>query len=218
MHLSFKAVGETVLKLIGYGDVNLDVIQGPSEYMEKQVARQELIQLAGIVPEQDKMKLVDGILLSHNDNPILRNVFGAIHAQPAPTAMEAEAFQTIDLMKKAIEDKDQQIADLQKQVEQWQNYSQDNDKTLKAKFAELEMKHQQDLEKMAFQAELDAGKDAGTAEAEAISKQMELEKQAVELDAAKVKADSEKVKASAEVAKTVMGTIGGVQYENQSNV
>ena len=77
------------------------------------------------------------------------------------------------------------------------------------------MQHQQKLETMAFQAELDAGKDAGQAEADAISKQMELEKQAVELDAAKVKADSEKVKASAEVAKTVMGAMGGAN-ENQS--
>lgn len=212
---TFKAVGETVLRLMGYGEVDLDVIQGPSEYMEKQVARQELIQLAGLVPDTEKMKLVDGILLSHNDNPILRNVFGAIHAQPQPTAMEAEAFETIDLMKKAIEQKDQQIAELQKQVEQWQQYNDNNDKSIQADIVKLQMQHQQKLETMAFQAELDAGKDAGQAEADAISKQMELEKQAVELDAAKVKADSEKVKASAEVAKTVMGAMGGAN-ENQS--
>ena len=36
---TFKAVGEAVVRLIGFGVVNLDVIQGPSEYMEKQVAR-----------------------------------------------------------------------------------------------------------------------------------------------------------------------------------
>lgn len=211
---TFKSVGETVLKLMGYGEVNLDVIQGPSEYMEKQVARQELISLAALVPETEKMKLVDGILLSHNDNPILRNVFGAIHAAPQPTAMEAEAFETIEQMKQAIMDKDKQIQELQEQVKQWQDYSEDNDKNIQADIVKLQMQHQQKLETMAFQAELDAGKDAGQAEADAISKQMELEKQAVELDAAKVKADSEKVKASAEIARTVMGGVN----ENQSQL
>lgn len=208
---TFKSVGETVLKLMGYGEVNLDVIQGPSEYMEKQVARQELISLAALVPETEKMKLVDGILLSHNDNPILRNVFGAIHAAPQPTAMEAEAFETIEQMKQAIMDKDKQIQELQEQVKQWQDYSDDKDKNIQADIVKLQMQHQQKLETMAFQAELDAGKDAGQAEADAISKQMDLEKQAVELDAAKVKADSEKVKASAEIARTVMGGVN----ENQ---
>lgn len=202
---TFKAVGETVLRLMGYGKVTLDVIQGPSEYMEKQVARQELVSLAAIVPDTEKMKLVDGILLSHNDNPILRNVFGAIHATPQPTAMEQQAFETIDQMKQALDQKNQQIQELQKQLEQWKQYNDNNDKDIQAKFAEMQMQHQQELEKMAFQAELDAGKDAGQAEADAISKQMELEKQAVELDAAKVKANSEMAKADAEVAKTVMG-------------
>lgn len=211
---TFKSVGETVLKLMGYGEVNLDVIQGPSEYMEKQVARQELISLAALVPETEKMKLVDGILLSHNDNPILRNVFGAIHAAPQPTQMEAEAFETIEQMKQAIMDKDKQIQELQEQVKQWQDYSDDKDKNIQADIVKLQMQHQQKLETMAFQAELDEGKDAGQAEADAISKQMELEKQAVELDAAKVKADSEKVKASAEIARTVMGGVN----ENQSQL
>lgn len=202
---TFKAVGETVLRLMGYGKVTLDVIQGPSEYMEKQVARQELVSLAPIVPDTEKMKLVDGILLSHNDNPILRNVFGAIHAAPQPTAMEQQAFETIDQMKQALDQKNQQIQELQKQIEQWQQYNDNNERTIQSKFAEMGLQHQQKLEQMAFQAELDAGKDAGQAEADAISKQIELEKQAVELDAAKVKANSEMIKADAEVAKTVMG-------------
>lgn len=195
---TFKAVGEAALRLMGHGVVTLDVIQGPSEYMEKQVARQELVQLAGIVPETEKMKLVDGILLSHNDNPILRNVFGAIHAQPQPTQMEQEAFNTIEQMKNAIGQKDQQIAELQQQLEQWKQFSENGDKSTQAKFAEMQLKHQQDLESMAFKAQLDAGKDAGEAQMETMSKQMELEKQAVELDAAKAKAQ-------AEIAKAVIG-------------
>lgn len=197
---TFKAVGETVLKLMGYGNVTLDVIQGPSEYCEKQVARQELIQLAALVPDTEKMKLVDGILLSHNDNPILRNVFGAIHSAPQPSPMEQQAFDTIEQMKQAIEQKNVQIEDMKKQLEQWEQYDKNKDKDIQAKFAEMGLQHQQKMEEMAFQKQLDGGADAEQAQLETAAKQLELEKQAVELDATKVKAN-------AEIAKAVMGGV-----------
>lgn len=192
---TFKAVGEAVLRLMGFGVVNLDVIQGPSEFMEKQVARQELTQLAGIVPESEKMKIVDGILLSSGDNAILRNVFVSLHSKPQTTQMEQEAFDTIEQMKNAIGQKDQQIAELQQQLEQWKQFVENGDKSTQAKFAEMQLKHQQDLESMAFKAQLDAGKDLEKSKAEAVSRQLELEKQAVELDAAKVKAGTEMIDA-----------------------
>ena len=198
---TFKAVGEAVVRLIGFGVVNLDVIQGPSEYMEKQVARQDLASLAAIVPEAEKMKMIDGILLSHGDNPIIRNVFGAIHAQPQPTQMEQKAFDTIEQMKNAIGQKDQQIAELQQQLEQWKNFDKNGDKSIRAKFAEMGLKHQQDLETMAFKAQLDAGKNAEYAQMNAAAKQMELEKQAAELDAANAKANAEIIKAFGSIAK-----------------
>ena len=198
---TFKAVGEAVVRLIGFGVVNLDVIQGPSEYMEKQVARQELASLAAIVPEAEKMKMIDGILLSHGDNPIIRNVFGAIHAQPQPTQMEQKAFDTIEQMKNAIGQKDQQIAELQQQLEQWKNFDKNGEKSTQAKFAEMQLKHQQDLETMAFKAQLDAGKNAEYAQMNAAAKQMELEKQAAELDAANAKANAEIIKAFGSIEK-----------------
>lgn len=192
---TFKAVGEAVLRLMGFGVVNLDVIQGPSEFMEKQVARQELTQLAGIVPESEKMKIVDGILLSSGDNAILRNVFVALHSKPQTTQMEQKAFDTIEQMKNAIGQKDQQIAELQQQLEQWKQFVENSDRSTQAKFAEMQLKHQQDLESMAFKAQLEAGKDFEKSKAEAVSRQLELEKQAVELDAAKVKAGTEMIDA-----------------------
>ena len=198
---TFKAVGEAVVRLIGFGVVNLDVIQGPSEYMEKQVARQELASLAAIVPEAEKMKMIDGILLSHGDNPIIRNVFGAIHAQPQPTQMEQKAFDTIEQMKNTIGQKDAQIAELQRQLEEWKNFDKNGDKSIRAKFAEMGLKHQQDLETMAFKAQLDAGKNAEYAQMNAAAKQMELEKQAAELDAANAKANAEIIKAFGSIAK-----------------
>lgn len=197
MRDTFKAVGEAVVRLIGLGDVPLEVIQGPGEYMEKQVARQELVQLASIVPEADKMKMVDGILLSHNDNGILRNVFGALHNQPAPTAMEQEAFNTIEQMKAAIEEKNKKLQEMQDTIDRYEQGSRMQDKSLQADFAMENLKHRQELEKMAFQAQLEQGADAGKAMVDAQKAQMELEKQAIQLDTAKVKANAEMMKAAA---------------------
>ena len=94
---------------------------------------------------------------------------------------------------------------MQQQLEQWKQFVENGDKSTQAKFAEMQLKHQQDLESMAFKAQLDAGKDAEKAQMETMSRQMELEKQAVELDAAKAKTNAEMIKAGAEVAKSVIG-------------
>lgn len=199
---TFKAVGETVAKLLGFGDVTLDVIQGPDEYMEKQVARQELVALAGLVPDDAKMKIVDGILLSHNDNTILRNVFGALHAAPQPTAMEAQAFETIEQMKAAIEQKNGEIEELKMNLRRYEMANENSDKSIRADFAKMDLQHQHKMEEMALQAELDAGGDAVKAGAEAEKARLDLEKTAVQLDATKVKA-------AADIAKTIQPMIGG---------
>lgn len=197
LRCSFKAMGELVLKLLGYGDVNLDVTQGPDEYMQRQVARNELITLAGIVPDQQKTAIVDGILLASGNNAILRDTYGRLHQVPAPTAMEDEMAQTIETMKSAIEERDAKMLEMQKQIDFYEKSTAETDKNLQAQFAEMDLKHQQDLEKMAFKAQLDSGLNAEQAQTEAIKNQMELEKQAIQLDTAKVKAVSEQTKAVA---------------------
>ena len=184
---TFKAVGEAVLRLMGYGDVTLQVIQGPAEYMEKQVARQELITLIGLVPEQDKMKLVDGILLSHNDNSILRNVFGSLHQSPEDSQLEQQAMQTIEVMKQAIQEKDQKLIELEDTIKRYEISASNNDKSIRADFAKMDLQHQQKMEEMALQAQLDAGGDAIKAGAEAEKAQMDLEKSAIQLDTTRVK-------------------------------
>ena len=197
LRCSFKAMGELVLKLLGYGDVNLDVTQGPDEYMQRQVARNELITLAGIVPDQQKTAIVDGILLASGNNAILRDTYGRLHQVPAPTAMEDEMAQTIETMKSAIEERDAKMLEMQKQIDFYEKSTAETDKNLQAQFAEMDLKHQQDLEKMAFKAQLDSGLNAEQAQTDAVKNQMELEKQAIQLDTAKVKAVSEQTKAVA---------------------
>lgn len=197
LRCSFKAMGELVLKLLGYGDVNLDVTQGPDEYMQRQVARNELLTLAGIVPDQQKTAIVDGILLASGNNAILRDTYGRLHQVPAPTAMEDQMAQTIETMKSAIEERDAKMQEMQQQIDFYEKSTVETDKNLQAQFAEMDLKHQQELETLAFKAQLDAGKDAEQAQSDAIKSQMELEKQAIQLDTAKVKAVSEQTKAVA---------------------
>ena len=116
---------------------------------------------------------------------------------PAPTAMEEQMGMTIEQMKSAIEERDAKMADMQKQLDFYEKSSAEQDKNLQAQFAEMDLKHQQELEKMAFKAELDAGLNAGQAQTEAIKNQMEIEKQGIQLDTARVKAVAEQTKAVA---------------------
>jgi len=201
LRCSFKSMGELVLRLLGYGNLNLEVTQGPDEQMQRQVARNELITLAGLVTDQQKPAIVDGILMSSGNNAILRDTYGRLHQQPAPTAMEDQMAQTIEQMKQAIEERDQKMQEMQNEIDFYTKGDHDKDKDIEAKFVEMDLKHQQELERMAFQAELDAGADAATAQTEAIKQQMELEKEGIQLDTARIKAVAEQTKAVASVVK-----------------
>ena len=201
LRYSFKSLGEMVLKLLGYGEVNLEVTQGPDEQMQRQVARNELITLAGIVPDQQKTALVDGILLAAGNNAILRDTYGRLHQVPAPTAMEDQMAMTIEEMKKALDEKNAQMQEMQQQIDYYEKSSRDQDKNLEAQFAELEIKHNQELQKMAFKAQLDAGLNADKAQAELQKEEIALEKEVISLDAAKQKAQAEQVKTAMELVK-----------------
>ena len=81
------------------------------------------------------------------------------------------------------------------------------DKNLQADFDMQSLKHRQEMEKLAFQAQLDAGADADKAIVEQQKAQMELEQKAVELDAAKVKADAEIAKAATQAPMVVTAEV-----------
>jgi hypothetical protein len=187
LRVTFKAVGEAVVQLLGYGRQNLAVVQGPQEYMQQKVARAELVQLAGIVPEQYRMKIVDGILLTHNDNTVLRNVYGMLHSSPEPTPGEQQALQAVDALKQAVGERDRKIQELEDQVRRYSLAQQATDKGIAADFAKLNLQHQNKMEEMALQAQLNAGGDAVKAEAEAEKAQMGVQKEALSLEREELK-------------------------------
>lgn len=197
LRCSFKTLGELVLKLLGYGEVNLEVSQGPDEQMQRQVARNELITLAGIVPDEQKAALVDGILLSSVNNAILRDTYARIHQVPAPTAMEAEMGMTIEQMKAAIEERDQKMQEMQNQLDFYEKSTIETDKNNQNTLLQKEIDHRYKQEDMILQAQLDQGLNADKAMADAQKAEMDLEKQAIQLDTTKVKAMAEQTKAVA---------------------
>jgi hypothetical protein len=194
---SFKTLGELVLKLLGYGEVTLEVTQGPDEQMQRQVARNELITLAGIVPDQQKTALVDGILLSSGNNAILRDTYARMHQVPAPTAMEEQMGMTIEQMKAAIEERDQKMQEMQQQLDFYEKSTVETDKNNQNTLLQKEIDHRYKQEDMILQAQLDQGLNADKAMADAQKAEMDLERQAIQLDTTKVKAMAEQTKAVA---------------------
>lgn len=197
LRYSFKSMGEMILKLFGYGEVSLEVTQGPDEQMQRQVARNELITLAGIVPDQQKSALVDGILLSSGQNAILRDTYSRLHQIQAPTAMEDEMAMTIDQMKAAIEERDAKMQEMQQQLDFYEKSTVETDKNNQNQLLQKEIDHRYKQEDMILQAQLDQGLDANKAMADAQKSEMELEKQAIQLDTTRVKAAAEQTKAMA---------------------
>lgn len=209
---TFKSVGETVIQLLGMGKTVLDVIQGPEQSIQLQVARTELMQLMAVVPEDKRMQLVNGIFLTHPDNAVMKNVFGSINTNPGPSPLEQQAFTTIEQMKQAIGEKQMQIQDLQEQIKRYEINSENNDKSIRADLIKLDMQHQNKMEEMALQAELNSGADAGKEMLDAQKAQMDLEKSAIQLDTAKIKANADKVKADAEMTKAMFGGMNNEDF------
>lgn len=192
---TFKAVGETVLQLLGLGKTVLEVIQGPENGIELQVARQELMTLMSVVPEDKRMSLVNGIFLTHPDNAVMKNVFGAINMNPGPSPIEMQQQDVIEQMKAAIGQKDMQIQELNEQIKRYEMFQDNNERDLHAQFAKSAMEHKYKQEDMILQAQLDQGLDADKAAMDVQKSQMELEKQAIQLDATKLKAQADVAKA-----------------------
>lgn len=191
---SFKALGQCVFEFLGMKNVGVEVIQGPGERMERQLARTELQTIAQYLPEDKKKFIVNGILESHGENALLRKVYGELNKTQEPTAMEQQAFATIEQMKQAIEERDQKMAEMQKQIAFYENSKQDQKLGYEMQLLQNQQAHKNELETIAFKASLENGADAEKMRLEAEKASLELQKKAVELDAAKTKATIEAAK------------------------
>ena len=140
----------------------------------------------GVAEPNQKRAIINAILKTHPDNDVLAQLYGDLNAMQAPTPMEAQAMETIETMKKAIEDKDAEIMQLTAQVETLTKQRESQDKSYLFDLKKMELQHRFEMEKIALQAQIsNTPADVAKAAAEADKARLDAEKSAVELDKAK---------------------------------
>ena len=190
-----------------WGAVKITMVQGPDEGLKKQEARVILQSMQPLLTEpQDQRKLLLAMANVENENEYVRSLIEIL--QPMPTAQEMKDQELLGQADVEIKQRDMQIAQLQKQLEDEKRQSELKAYSLERELTLQNMKHQQEMEKMLLEHRL-AGeltdKDLMEMSAENAKNQMELEKEAISLDREKTKVAMENevqmVKSAAEFAK-----------------
>ena len=190
-----------------WGAVKITMVQGPDEGLKKQEARVILQSMQPLLTEpQDQRKLLLAMANVENENEYVRSLIEIL--QPMPTAQEMKDQELFGQADAEIKQRDMQIAQLQKQLEDEKRQSELKAYSLERELTLQNMKHQQEMEKMLLEHRL-AGeltdKDLMEMSAENAKNQMELEKEAISLDREKTKVAMENevqmVKSAAEFAK-----------------
>jgi hypothetical protein len=209
LRTSFKALGDTVMVLMGHNGQKIDVAQGPEAYMQLQVARQELSSLIGVVEPMQKGAIVNAILRTHPDNEILAQLYAELNSAPQPTQNEIQLQQLVEQMKTAIENKDQEILSLTAQVEAYQRSDKSQDKSHIYDLEKMKLEHQYGMEDEILKAQLnqgaDAEKEAAEAERERMRTEADARKAALDIESKNISLETQKIKSASEI----MNSLGG---------
>ena len=122
-----------------------------------------------------KRAIVNAILRTHPDNEILAQLYAELNSIPEPSPMEAQMEQVIAEMKKAIEQKDEEIVRLTGQVEDFQRSERSQDKSQIFELRKMQLEHQYGMEDEILKAQLAQGTDADKASIEAERSRLKLE-------------------------------------------
>lgn len=201
LRTSFKALGDTVMVLMGHQGVTVDVAQGPDAYMEMQTARQELTALMGVVEPNQKRALVNAILRTHPDNQILAQLYVDLNSMKEPTEMEMQMQQVAMQMKEALDQKNMQIQSLTAQLEEYRKQIEDTTTDKLFQLKKMEIEHQYGQEDKILDAQLNSGMDADKAAIEAERESIKLESEA---ESAAIKAESDRMKLNNQMLKMAM--------------
>jgi hypothetical protein len=209
LRTSFKALGDTVMIMLGHDGQKIDVAQGPEAYMQLQVARQELNTLIGVVEPMQKGAIVNAILRTHPDNAVLAQLYAELNSVPMPTQNEIQLQQLVEQMKTAIENKDQEILALTSQVEAFQRSDKSQDKSHVYELQKMKLEHQYGMEDEILKAQLNQGADAEREAAEAERERMMTEadarKAALDIESKNISLETQKIKSAAEITKSIGG-------------
>lgn len=190
LQASMKALGEALGVLLGI-EGQVKICQGPMEYLGLKQARAEIVQLIQVAEPNQKPALIDALLETYPDNPTMGKLYAKLHSIPAPTPMEMEMQQTVEMMKQKIDQDQQVMQQMDQQIKYYEQQANNNDKNIQLELTKMQYEHQAKMEEMALQAQLDGNANAAQVEADAAKAQVEIEKEAIGLELAERKARGE---------------------------
>ena len=189
MQLIGLLFAEEIYKQPLYGKIKVSVVAGPDDAMSKQEARVQLSTYANLITsDEDKRKLLLAECAIENDNPYINNFANSL--QPQPTQGELQAQQILEQANTEIKNRDQQIIDLQKQLNDLQMQQQLQAYSLDKEIEMSKLKHSQEMEKMILTEKLKQANPAEQAktEAEIVKSKASIEKEALSLQKAELTA------------------------------
>ena len=197
---SFKALGDMVAKMVGV-EGTISIAQGPIEWMALKQARAEIVQLMQVAEPNQKPSLVDALIQTYPDNPVMAKLYAQLHSLPTPTPMELEMQQTAELMKQKIDQQQQVMQQMDMKIKEYEQMIRDQKEQRELEITKLELQHQYDIEDAILKAQLDTGVDADKAAIEAQRETNRLEADAMSMA---MKLDGERERLNMQNAKNRM--------------
>jgi hypothetical protein len=131
----------------------------------------------------------------------MARLYATLHSIPAPTPMEAQMQQTVELMKQKIDQDTQVIQQLDQKCKEYEQIMRDQKAQRELEITKLQLEHQYDMENEILKAQLSGNVEADKA---AIETQREANRLESEAMSQAIKLDSEKKKLALQDAKDRM--------------
>ena len=189
MQLIGLLFAEEIYKQPLYGKIKVTVVAGPDDAMSKQEARVQLSTYANLITsDEDKRKLLMAECAIEEDNPYINNFANSL--QPQPTQGELQAQQMLEQANTEIKNRDAQILELQKQINDLQLQQQLQAYSVEQQILLNNQKFEHEKEMKLLDAQITAGNPAEMAktQAEIDKAQMSVEKEAISLRKEQIKA------------------------------
>ena len=189
MQLIGLLFAEEMYKQPLYGKIKVTVVAGPDDAMSKQEARVQLSTYANLITsDEDKRKLLMAECAIENDNPYINNFAKTL--QPMPSQGELQAQQMLEQANTEIKNRDSQILELQKQLNDIQLQQQLQAYSTEQQILLNNQKFEHEKEMKLLDAQIAAGNPAEMAktQAEIDKAQMSVEKEAISLRKEQIKA------------------------------
>ena len=189
MQLIGLLFAEEIYKQPLYGKIKVTVVAGPDDAMSKQEARVQLSTYANLITsDEDKRKLLMAECAIENDNPYINSFANSL--QPAPTQGEIQAQQMLQQANTEIKNRDAQILELQKQLNDLQLQQQLQAYSVEQQMLLNNQKFEHEKEMKMLDAQISANNPAEMAktQAEIDKAQMSVEKEAISLRKEQIKA------------------------------